>query len=154
MAYAAIHDQLVGDRDALQASLSELRSVTTRYDFIYYGSWGRVLAGWLQGGDRGVSAIRSALKSLREIGALVRMPFWQALLAEAMLTAGRSTRRSPSCGRHSARPRRRGDVWWLPEVLRLQATLAAPALAGPLREQGLALARSHGSVALVERYER
>lgn len=157
IAYAAVYDQFSGDRDALADSVAVLRDVSTRYEFAFAAQCGQVLAGWLDGGDVGVDTIRAAIAALRQQGALTRMPYWQSLLAETLLAAARVDEARAELRSAQDLAETSGDAWWLPEVLRLRSVLAEPvepAQARALRERGLALARSHGSSALVERYER
>jgi DNA-binding SARP family transcriptional activator/tetratricopeptide (TPR) repeat protein len=151
LAYAGITHQMRDDRPALRAACDELMELGDQYGFAYYPEWGRVLLGWLEGGEVGVARIHRGIANLRHQHSLARMPYWLALLAETQRSAGAVDACRASLDAASACAQSTGDTWWLPEVLRLRAGRAA----GEDRARQLAaaatLAEEQGSVALLAR---
>lgn len=82
VAYAAITHQLLGDRAGCASAAGEVRRLCDRYQFGYYGEWGRVLEGWCLGGLEGVALAEQGIATLERQGALARMPYWLSLLAQ------------------------------------------------------------------------
>lgn len=74
-AYAAITSQLLGDVAGAVQGAAEVRQLCARYDFAYYGEWGRILEGRAAGGAAGESLIREGLDRLNSARAGTRMPF-------------------------------------------------------------------------------
>jgi DNA-binding SARP family transcriptional activator/tetratricopeptide (TPR) repeat protein len=154
LAYAAITHQMLGERAAVAEVTAELGRLCERYSFAYYAEWGLVLAGWAQGGDAGVVAVRRGIDNLRRQHSLVRMPYWLALLADALDGCGRASEALAVLDAARASANQRGDVWWLPEITRMRAARAeGPARTG-LLEQALELAERQGSRALAARCRR
>lgn len=123
LAYAAITHQLRGDDGSLVAAVGELDELCRRYEFAYYREWALILGGWASGGERGVARIRQGISRLRGQGAQARMPYWLSLLAEALVGCGRDEAARAVLDAARAAARQRDDRWWLPEVLRLRASL-------------------------------
>ncbi|MFZ2175135.1 MAG: AAA family ATPase [Rhodococcus sp. (in: high G+C Gram-positive bacteria)] len=123
LGYAAILHQIRGDRVALAPTLDELRELCARYQFAYYSQWASILGGWLDGGEKGITRIQAALSTLRRQRALARMPYWLFLLAEVSIESGRidAGRATLDAARICAAAH--DDRWWLPQVLRLRASL-------------------------------
>jgi hypothetical protein len=120
-AYAAVTAQLCGDLDALDESLEQLTALSHRHAYAYYREWALVLGGWRTGGLRGVAQCKLGVAHLSSSGALTRMPYWLALLAEAKRGIGDHTSADASLDAAWTTSLQRGDRWWLPEVLRLRA---------------------------------
>jgi hypothetical protein len=154
LAYAAVLWQLRGDRAELRRTVAELRELCGRYGFGYYREWGLVLDGWCRGGAPGVELARQGVDRLVADGALTRMPYWLALLADLLdQTGDRAAARAVLDGA-AADARTRDDVWWLPEVLRMRAAYDDGDAAVARLREAVALAADHGSVPLLQRCER
>jgi DNA-binding SARP family transcriptional activator/tetratricopeptide (TPR) repeat protein len=151
LAYAAITHQMRGDGAAVAEVTAELGRLCERYSFAYYAEWGLVLAGWAQGGDAGVLAVRRGIDNLRRQHSLVRMPYWLSLLADALDGCGRDSEALAVLDAARASANQRGDVWWLPEITRMRAAQAEGAARTGLLEQALELADRQGSRALAAR---
>ena len=151
LAYAAVTAQLDGDRDRLGASLHELGVLCDRYRFAYYSEWAEVLDGWLRGGPEGEAQARRGLRGLVAEDSLARMPYWLSLLADIRLRRGDVDGASGVLDAARVHAARHGDVWWLPEVLRVRSSLAAPPDAERILREAADLAGSHGSTRLQER---
>jgi tetratricopeptide (TPR) repeat protein len=147
--YAAVTDQLRGDRAALAASVRALLELTERYHFAYYHEWGQLLHGWLVGGADGLAEARRGLETLRRHGALVRMPYWLSLVADLHLAAGRRDAAAAALDAARSYALGRGDRWWLPEVLRRLGRLRAD---DETYAAGRALADEQGNRLSLDRY--
>jgi DNA-binding SARP family transcriptional activator/predicted ATPase len=153
LAYAAITAQLDEDRVAAADFGQQTFDLCRRYGFAYYREWGAILLGWSSGGEAGIRQIRRGLHALDEQGAFARRPYYLYLLARCLLDEGRGEDAGAVLDAARAAATARHDVWWLPEILRLQAAQTPGAPRRALLEKSLELAREHGSVALAARTE-
>jgi len=153
LAYAAITAQMDGDRATADLLAGRTVELCDRYGFAYYREWGVILHGWAHGGSVGVEAIRDALRSLDEQGAYARRPYYLSLLAQTLVDEGRRDEGAAALDAAHAAAAARHDVWWLPEILRAQASLGDAALARDRLRDAHALALRHGSTMLAARIE-
>ncbi len=123
LAYAVMLRQMRGDRAGLQRMVAELRELCDRYGFGYYREWGLVLDGWSRGGTQGVDLARRGVANLVADGALARRPYWLSLLADLLDQTGDRDGARRTLDDAAADARARDDVWWLPEVLRMRASV-------------------------------
>jgi len=152
LAYAGITHQLLGDREALESGVAELRNLCDRYGFAYYCEWGLVLQGWLQEGEAGTALTERGIDRLRSEGSFARMPYWLSLLADQLDRAGQRQRARSILDAAAASAEARSDVWWLPEVQRQRATYDDhEADVVPRLCAAADLASRHGSIALLRR---
>jgi hypothetical protein len=154
LAYAALTHQLCGDLVELRRTVAELRELCDRYDFGYYREWALVLDGWCRGGAAGVDLARRGIANLEAEGALVRRPYWQALLADLLDGLGDRDGARIVLDAAAADARDRADLWWLPEVLRMRAAYDDPQDAVARLRAAAALATEQGSAVLLRRCER
>jgi DNA-binding SARP family transcriptional activator/tetratricopeptide (TPR) repeat protein len=151
LAYAAMTYQLRGDVPRTVEYARRVQEICARYEFAYYDHWGLILAGWGQGGVDGAGQIRQGLTRLRAAGALARQPYFLALLAETLISAGQAGAAAPVLEQAIAEADRHDDRWWLPELYRLQARFQpGPDGVRSLR-RAVALAGKQGSQALLDR---
>jgi DNA-binding SARP family transcriptional activator len=151
LAYAAITHQLRGDRERTAEFARRIQEICARYDFAYYGDWGLILDGWCTGGTEGAEQIRTGLGHLRDQGALVRQPYYLALLAETLLTAGQEAAAGAVLDSARAAAKVNDERWWLPELYRLDARRQRGAAAVSLLHQAAELAHQQGALALARR---
>ncbi len=151
LGYAAISFQLLDQPGPMAGATDELGGLAARHGFAYYSEWGELLSGWAADDPAGTGRMERSIDRLRGVGAFCRMPYWLTLLAGRVASRDRA-RALLDAAVVSARSRQ--DLWWLPEVLRLRASLAPPPERRRDLAEGLALARAHGSLPLVERCER
>ena len=128
-----------------------VEEVCARYDFAYYGEWGTIIRGWCAGGTDGAEQINAALRRLRAQGALARLPYYQALLAETLLGAGHSDAAGAVLDAARARAAVHDDRWWLPELWRLDALRHSGMVRDQLLRNAIAVAEQQGSPVLLER---
>ncbi|HEX7994327.1 MAG TPA: AAA family ATPase [Streptosporangiaceae bacterium] len=154
LAYAGITHQFCGQRSELGETVAELRDLCERHDFAYYREWALILAGWLDGGEPGISLMREGIGNLRSEGAFARMPYWLSLLGDVLGQQGRRDAARATLDGAAVTGRAHDDVWWLPEVLRMRAAYDddEPAALARLRAAA-AMAAGHGSEALLSRCE-
>ena len=137
----------------LRRTVAELRELCARYGFGYYREWGTVLDGWCRGGPAGVELAREGIEKLVADGALARMPYWLALLADLLDRTGDHDGARTVLDTATADARKRDDVWWLPEVLRMRAAYDDGDDAVARLREAARLAADHGSVPLLRRCE-
>ncbi|PVZ11147.1 ATP-binding protein [Actinomycetospora cinnamomea] len=151
LAYEAVTHQLRDDRASVEASVAELTELCERYGFAYYREWAPLLTGWARGGRAGAESARRGIDGLRATGAFFRMPYWLTLVADIALRRGRPDEARAVLDAAIADARSRGDVWWLPEVLRRRAAFDEDPAALERLAVAADLAREHGSTALLRR---
>jgi DNA-binding SARP family transcriptional activator len=151
LAYAAITHQLRGDVPQTMEFATRTREICARYEFAYYGHWGLILAGWCTGGTEGASQIREGLRRLREQGALARQPYYLALLAETLMSAGQADAAGAVLDSAVAAAAAHDDRWWLPELYRLDARRYQGRAGSELLGRAISLAEQQGSHALIRR---
>jgi ATP/maltotriose-dependent transcriptional regulator MalT len=155
LSYRAILDQMREDRAALTQTAGELLRLCDEYGFAYYRDWALLLGGWAAGGESGLEQARHGIASLRASGAFARMPYWLSLLAGLLIREGNEIAARSALDAAVAAAHARDDVWWLPEVMRLRASLDQDGTAAAARLRAAAdLAAAHGSEALLRRCER
>ena len=151
VAYAAITHQLRGDRRETLELSQEVRELSARYDVAYYQHWGDVLEGWIRGGHEGAALIAEGIRRLRERGAVSRLPYYLALLAETLMDADRAEEAATVLAEAHQLARHHADWWWLPELWRLGARLDAGADGDLMLERALDVAGEQGSASLALR---
>ena len=151
LAYATITHQLLGHREQTAAEVEELMVLSERYGFAYYPEWGLVLGGWQRGGAEGIADIRRGIENLRRQLCLARMPYWLSLLADAQARGGAVAEAVATLDAAHTSASSRGDLWWLPEIIRMRAAQAVGEHRVELLDAALALAERQGSRALIDR---
>jgi hypothetical protein len=154
LAYAAITQQMCGNRSALAETVEELHELCARYRFAYYPEWARILDGWNRGDESGLSLIRSGIDNLNTQGSLARMPYWLSILADALSRCGQPAAARAKLDAAYTAATSREDLWWLPEVIRQRAGNEQEPSAVRGLISAARLAAAQGSVALQERCQR
>jgi len=152
LAYEALTCQLCGDTERLPAATAELEGLCERYEFGYYREWALILRGWHLGGHDGLELARRGVANLKAAGAFVRMPYWLALRADLHARVGQTDAARSTLDAAIVNARTRGELFWLPEVLRLRA--GYDDRPDDARTRLLAAARmatAHGSLVLLQR---
>ena len=128
-AYAALFHHLRRDRRACRTHAREATDICERHGFAYYVHWGRLLGAWADTNrpdEARLQGIRGALEGLEREGAAVRLPIYLSLLGLTEARAGRTDEARSTLERARACAEETGELWWTPEILRLQALLAEP----------------------------
>jgi hypothetical protein len=151
LAYAGVTYQMLELPELLEQTVVALRHLSERHSFAYYGDWGLVLQGWLQGGTTGVHSTRQGIKNLQLQGAFCRMPYWLSLLADLYERDSRPEAAAAALDAALSGGQARDDLWWLPEVLRQRAHFDPPQQQMARLATATRLATDQGSIALARR---
>ena len=82
------------------------------------------------------------------------MPYWLSLLADLLARNNRPAAAQATLDAAVAAGQALDDLWWLPEVMRMQAAHDAGEAAGSRLRSAAQMAAAHGSVALLRRCAR
>ena len=108
---------------------SDLIEHSTRQNFVLWLAIGTVLHGWARSvaGDtpEGISSIDNGLRDYRATGAMLNMPFWLALRAEALHVAERNSEALRTLEEAQTWVERSEERWCSAELHRLRAVLLA-----------------------------
>jgi len=153
LAYAAVTCQMRNDLPRLRQAAAELRDLCDRYDFAYYREWGVVLDGWSRPDGDGIDLARRGIDTLRSQNSFARMPYWLSLLADLLARNGQAAAARASLDAALTAGQAHGDLWWLPEVMRMRAAYDDEAAALTQLSAAARMAAEHGSVPLLRRCE-
>ena len=154
LGYGAITYRLLGEAEGAVELARRVRHLCDQYGFAYYGDWGRILEGRTLGGAAGEALIREGIDGLQRGHAGTRMPYWLSMLAEVLITSGQQAEAARILMRAHDWGEEHGDRWWLPEVLRLLASIHSGREAVQLRTQAMEVTREQGSRVLELRISR
>jgi DNA-binding SARP family transcriptional activator/tetratricopeptide (TPR) repeat protein len=154
LGYGAITYRLLGEAERAGELARRVRHLCDHYGFAYYGDWGRILEGRTLGGATGEALIREGFDGLKRANAGTRMPFWLSMLAEVLIASGREREAARTLRQARDWGDKHGDRWWLPEVLRLLASIHSGHEAVQLRAHAMEVAREQESQVLELRISR
>ena len=104
---------------------SDLIELSTRQNFALWLARGTVLRGWARSasGDtvQGLSWIEDAIKAWRANGAMLGLPYYLALKAEALYLADRTSEALEAIKEAESLAATSGEHWWYAELHRLSA---------------------------------
>ena len=104
---------------------SDLIELSTRQDFALWLTRGTILRGWARSasGDtvQGISWIEDGIEDWRATGAMLCVPFFLALKAEALYLADRTSEALEAIKEAEGLVERSGERWWSAELHRLRA---------------------------------
>jgi predicted ATPase len=121
------------ERDPAQVEglASDLIELTTRQNFAQFLAGGEVFRGWARSscGDtpEGVAWIEGGIVGWRATGAIMAVPYYLALKAEALYLAHRTSEALGAINEAEAVAERREERWWSAELHRLRFLAAASA---------------------------
>jgi predicted ATPase len=107
---------------------SDLVELTTRQNFAFWLATGKVLRGWARSsGDtsEGISWIEDGIRDYQATGAILRVPFFLALKAEALHLADRTSEALEAIREAQALAERSEERWWCAELHRLRGVFLA-----------------------------
>jgi DNA-binding SARP family transcriptional activator len=151
LAYGAITHQLRRDPAAVRETVAELSELCARYDFAYYREWALVLDGWSRPDGAGLALARRGVANLTAEGSFARLPYWLSLVAELAQRAGDPEAARARLDAAIAAATVRGDLWWLPEVMRLRAAYDSDDAAVERLTAAAKLTAAQGSAVLADR---
>ena len=114
------------ERDPLEVErlASELIELSTRHSFAFFLAGGRVLRGWTRSasGDavEGLASIEDGIDDWRTTGAMLVVPYYLALKAEALYLAHRTSEALEAITEAEALVERSEDRHWCAELYRLR----------------------------------
>jgi predicted ATPase len=132
--YFALLQQLRADAVAFRRQAEEALRLSTQFAAPYYGAWASILAAYARACDRprseSISEVEDAIQGFTSTGARIRLPYYQALLADVCLRA-----HEPELGLHAietglAAARESNERWWDAELHRLRGELLVARGAG------------------------
>jgi DNA-binding SARP family transcriptional activator/predicted ATPase len=148
--YLALLQQLRAERETFTRQAEEALELSARFKATYYRAWAAILVAYartLGRPDAGALAgLRSAIDSFLQTGAQLRMPYYLALLADALLRSGQAAAGLEAVERAFSHSRETNERWWDAELHRQRALLlvasgAAPAEAEAVLKRALEVAR-------------
>ena len=103
---------------------SDLIELSTRQNFAYWLAGGAILRGWARSasGDtaEGISWIEDGIRDYRATGAMLGLPYFLALKAEALHLADRTSEALEAIREAEALVERSEERWWCAELHRLR----------------------------------
>jgi serine/threonine protein kinase/tetratricopeptide (TPR) repeat protein len=121
---AAILAHLEGNPAQVERLASDLIELTTRQNFAQFLAGGEVFRGWARSssGDtsEGLAWIEGGIEGWRATGAIMAVPYYLALKAEALYLARRTSEALEAINEAEAVAERREERWWSAELHRLR----------------------------------
>ena len=132
LAYTICHAQ--GMMDIFRRSPTDTRTyagqvvaLCTEHGFPFWAAGGKILDGWAATCqseiDKGVEVLRAGLDAWRETGALLWLPIFLAIEAEAHAKAGRSDAAVRVIEQAITTSKETGECWAIAELLRVKASI-------------------------------
>jgi DNA-binding SARP family transcriptional activator/predicted ATPase len=149
--YLALLQQLRAERETFTQQAQEALELSARFKATYYRAWAAILVAYartLGRPDEGALAgLRTAIDSFLQTGAQLRMPYYLALLADALLRSGQAAAGLEAVEQAFSHSRETNERWWDAELHRQRAVLlvasgAAPAEAEAALKRALEIARA------------
>jgi predicted ATPase len=140
---------------------SNLVELTTRQNFAFWLATGEVLRGWARSfGDttEGISWIEDGIRDYRATGAILRVPFFLALKAEALHLADRTSEALEAINEAEAQAERFEQHYFLAELHRFRGVFLAATGADETQIEAsfckaIRMAKQQKSVSLEKRAE-
>ena len=118
-----------GNAAEVERIASEVIELSTRHTFASWLPGGVVLSGWARSasGDtaEGISWIEDGIRDYQATGAILRLPYFLALKAEALHMANRTSDALQAVGDAEAMVERSEGRWWSAELHRLRGVFLA-----------------------------
>ena len=135
---------LRGEVERTRAAAEATIAAADEYGFPYWSSIGAIHLGWALAlaGKPGLERMEAALAAYRRTGAMLALPWFLGMLAEAQRTAGRSEAAAHALDEALALVERTGERFYAAELHRLRGALLAERGAGDEAEAHLAHALS------------
>lgn len=140
----------VGDLAAAEGLLAEIEGHVAAHAMAVWSAMGRCLRGeWLlaRGEPAGLAVLRGGLDALAAVGFRMRCPAHLGTLGQGLAVHGDAAAGLAAVEQAIALAEAGGEVWCLPELMRIKAAISGPSAAG-LYGQALDLARRQGALAL------
>src|SRR5262249_55799882 len=106
---------------------SDLIELSTRQNFAFWLPGGEILRGWARSASsnkaEGISWIEDGIRDYRATGAMLRMPYFLSLKAEALYFADRVPEALEAITEAEGAVERSEERWWCAELYRLRGVL-------------------------------
>jgi predicted ATPase len=141
---------------------SDVIELSTRHHFAFYFAAGFILRGWTRSGSgdtaEGISLIENGIRDYRATGAVLRVPFFLGLKAEALYLADRTSEALEAISEAEALVERFEDCHWCAELHRLRAVFLANIGADEAKVlasfcEAIRIAKEQNSISLEKRAE-
>jgi hypothetical protein len=127
--FAACLSHYERNPEEVERLASNIIELSTRQNFALYLTRGTILRGWARSasGDtaQGISWIEDGIEDWRATGAMLCVPFFLALKAEALYLADRTSEALEAIREAGALAERSEERWWSAELHRLRAVFLA-----------------------------
>jgi predicted ATPase len=146
----------------VESLASDLIELSTRQNFAHYLTRGTILRGWARGasGDtvQGISWIEDGIEDWRATGAMLYVPFFLALKAEALYLADRTSEALEAIKDAERLAETSGERWWCAELHRLHGVFLTTMGADETQIEAsfceaIRIAREQKSISLEKRAE-
>jgi hypothetical protein len=122
--WAVILGHLEGNPAEAARLASDLIELSTRQNFAFWLPGGEILRGWARSASsetgEGIAWIEDGIRDYRATGAMLRMPYFLALKAEALYLADRHSEALEAIREAEALVEISGERWWCAELHRLK----------------------------------
>ena len=131
LAYDALLHHYRGEWQPAEEQARSAAALCQKYGFSYYLAWTPIVLGWAMV-ERGLAAeglaqMQQGYKEFRATGALLRAPYYLALIAQACHTLGRTGQGLEIIAEARAVAQRSGESWMRCELERIHGDLLAGA---------------------------
>jgi predicted ATPase len=160
--FAACLNHYGRDPVEMERLASDLIELSTRHNFVYYLTRGTILRGWARSalGDtvQGISWIEDGIEDWRATGAMLALPYYLGLKAEALHLADRTPEALEAIKDAERLAETSGERWWCAELHRLRAVFLTAIGANETKIEAsfceaIGIARDQKSVSLLKRAE-
>ena len=118
-----------GNHTEVERCASKIVELSTRHNFATWLPAGTILRGWAQSGGGqtadGISSLEAGIQKLRNDGAMLDLPFWLLLKAQALQLAGRNSEALETLEEAEALAEIRGERHSFAELHRLRGVFLA-----------------------------
>jgi class 3 adenylate cyclase/predicted ATPase len=125
--YAATLHQFRQEFQETRRSAAAAVALCRERGFAYYLAWAMALEGWATAKEgqhaEGVAGIRAGVVAMEATGARLRRPYYLALLADALGTAGQPEEAAAVVSEALSAVETAGERWWEAELYRLNSEL-------------------------------
>jgi len=159
---AAILAHFEGNPPQVERLASDLIELTTRQNFAQFLAGGEVFRGWARSscGDtsEGLAWIEGGIEGWRATGAIMAVPYYLGLKAEALYLARRTSEALEAINEAEAVAERREERWWSAELHRLRGVFLTAMGADEVEIEAsfcaaIRIAREQKSISLQKRAE-
>jgi predicted ATPase len=148
------------DPAGVERLASDLIELSIRQDFALWLSRGTILRGWARSASgntvQGISWIEAGIEDWRATGAMLCLPYFLALKAEALYFADRTAEALEAIKKAESFVERSEERWWSAEIYRLRAVFLVAIGADQTEieaslSQAIRTARQQNSISLAKR---